>query len=117
VVPPRAELDRPSLLGSRADDGSGGGRSTRERADLFGDHVARRLRRGRGRQLRRAAPDEEVHAFVSELERPIGTYLYGRRIYEVMRYWETALTVAGQSPSVREYAALWQAADKIVHSG
>ena len=45
-----------------------------------------------------AAPDEEVHAFVNELERPVGTYLYGRRMYETMRYWETAHTLAGQPP-------------------
>src|SRR5919109_4887193 len=43
-----------------------------------------------------AAPDEEVHTFVNDLERPVGTYLYGRRMYDVMRYWETAHTVAGQ---------------------
>src|ERR1051326_7038247 len=41
-----------------------------------------------------AAPDEEVHAFVNELERPVGTYLYGRRMYETMRSWETAHTLA-----------------------
>ncbi len=63
-----------------------------------------------------AAPDEEVHAFVNDLERPIGTYLYGRRMYEVMRYWETAHTVTGQTPSVLDYAELWQAADKVVYS-
>jgi len=63
-----------------------------------------------------AAPDEEVHAFVNDLERPIGTYLYGRRMYEVMRYWEIAHTVTGQTPSVLDYAELWQAADKIVYS-
>ena len=45
-----------------------------------------------------AAPDEEVFAFVNELERPVGTYLYGRRMYETMRYWETAHTLAGQRP-------------------
>jgi dihydrofolate reductase len=49
-----------------------------------------------------AAPDDEVHAFVNDLERPIGTYLYGRRMYEVMRYWETAHTVADQSSTVRD---------------
>src|SRR6202050_254868 len=43
-----------------------------------------------------AAPDEEVHAFVNELERPVGTYLYGRRMYETMRSWETAQTLAGR---------------------
>jgi dihydrofolate reductase len=63
-----------------------------------------------------AAPDEEVHRFVNDLERPIGTYLYGRRMYEVMRYWETAHTVADQPPFVQDYAEVWQAADKIVYS-
>jgi dihydrofolate reductase len=63
-----------------------------------------------------AAPDEEVHAFVNALERPIGTYLYGRRMYEMMRYWETAHTVADQPSTVRDYAELWQAADKVVYS-
>ena len=58
-----------------------------------------------------AAPDEEVHAFVNNLERPIGTYLYGRRMYEVMRYWETASTSAGEPPVMRDFAELWQAAD------
>ena len=61
-----------------------------------------------------AAPDEEVHSFVNDLERPIGTYLYGRRLYEVMRYWETAETA--NDPFTRDYAAIWQAADKIVYS-
>ena len=45
-----------------------------------------------------AAPDEEVHAFVNDLERPVGTYLYGRRMYETMVYWETAHAVADQPP-------------------
>jgi dihydrofolate reductase len=63
-----------------------------------------------------AAPDEEVHAFVNDLERPIGTYLYGRRMYEVMTYWETAQAVAGQPPSAMDYAVIWQAADKVVYS-
>ena len=63
-----------------------------------------------------AAPDEEVHSFVNDLERPIGTYLYGRRIYEVMAYWETALTLPDQPPVVEDFAGLWQAADKIVYS-
>ena len=60
-----------------------------------------------------AAPDEEVHAFVNDLERPVGTYLYGRRMYEVMRYWETA---EGRSDTTDEYADLWRAADKVVYS-
>jgi dihydrofolate reductase len=63
-----------------------------------------------------AAPDEEVHAFVNELERPIGTYLYGRRMYETMVFWETA-DPDGDWPAVaREFTAIWQAADKIVYS-
>jgi dihydrofolate reductase len=63
-----------------------------------------------------SAPDDEVHAFVNDLERPVGTYLYGRRMYEVMAYWETAHTVAGQAPVMLDYAELWQAADKVVYS-
>src|SRR5438552_14510628 len=63
-----------------------------------------------------AAPDEEVHRFVNELERPVGTYLYGRRMYEVMVYWETAHTLADQPSFVRDFAEIWQAADKIVYS-
>ena len=63
-----------------------------------------------------AAPDEEVHAFVNDLERPIGTYLYGRRMYEVMAYWETADTLPDEPPVIRDFAAIWQAADKIVYS-
>src|SRR5439155_12091357 len=63
-----------------------------------------------------AMPDEEVHRFVNDLERPIGTYLYGRRMYEMMVYWETASLVADQSPVELEFAEIWQAADKIVYS-
>jgi dihydrofolate reductase len=63
-----------------------------------------------------AAPDEEVHAFVNDLERPIGTYLYGRRMYETMVAWETMPTDGGQSPVSRDYAQIWRAADKIVYS-
>ena len=63
-----------------------------------------------------AAPDEQVHRFVNDLERPVGTYLYGRRMYETMLYWETAHTVPGQPPSVREFTGIWQAAEKIVFS-
>jgi dihydrofolate reductase len=61
-----------------------------------------------------AAPDDEVHAFVNDLERPVGTYLYGRRMYETMVYWETAPD--DQPPVVQDYKELWQAADKIVYS-
>ncbi len=63
-----------------------------------------------------AAPDEEVHRFVNGLERQVGTYLYGRRMYQTMLYWETAHTVPGQPPFVREFTAIWQAAEKIVFS-
>jgi dihydrofolate reductase len=62
-----------------------------------------------------AAPDEEVHAFINDLERGIGTHLYGRRMYEVMLYWET-VSVEGQSPAGRDYARIWRSADKIVYS-
>jgi dihydrofolate reductase len=62
-----------------------------------------------------AAPDEEVHRFVNDLERPVGTHLYGRRMYEVMAFWETA-GGADQPPIVRDYAEIWRAADKIVYS-
>jgi dihydrofolate reductase len=63
-----------------------------------------------------AAPDEEVHSFVNELERPVGTYLYGRLMYEVMAYWETAQTSGDQSSVVQDFAEIWQTADKIVYS-
>jgi dihydrofolate reductase len=62
-----------------------------------------------------ARPDEEVHAFVNDLERPVGTHLYGRRMYEVMLYWETVPADAG-SPVVRDFAEIWRAADKVVYS-
>lgn len=62
-----------------------------------------------------SAPDEEVHAFVNDLERPIGTYLYGRRMYETMVFWETAST--DNEPAVfSDYAEIWRAAKKIVYS-
>ncbi|GAA2893409.1 deaminase [Actinoplanes cyaneus] len=63
-----------------------------------------------------SAPDEEVHSFVNDLERPVGTYLYGRRLYEVMRFWEDAHTLPDASPVALDYAQLWQAAEKIVYS-
>ncbi len=63
-----------------------------------------------------SVPDEEVHAFVNELERPIGTYLYGRRMYEVMVAWEKAEEIVGDSAAMRDYAAIWQAAEKLVYS-
>ena len=63
-----------------------------------------------------AAPDEEVHRFVNDLERPVGTYLMGRRMYEVMRYWETADTVPDQPAHMVDFARVWQDADKVVYS-
>lgn len=62
-----------------------------------------------------AEPDEEVLAFVNDVERGIGTHLYGRRMYETMRYWETA-PLAGHGPAARDFAGIWRAADKIVYS-
>ncbi|MCU1228752.1 MAG: bifunctional deaminase-reductase domain protein [Acidobacteria bacterium] len=63
-----------------------------------------------------AAPDEEVHAFVNDLERSIGTYLYGRRMYETMVAWESPEIVRGQSAVMRDFAEIWKAADKVVYS-
>jgi dihydrofolate reductase len=63
-----------------------------------------------------AEPDEEVHTFINELERPVGTYLYGRRMYETMTAWETDPTLADQSTVMRDFAELWRAADKVVYS-
>jgi dihydrofolate reductase len=60
-----------------------------------------------------AAPDEEVHAFANDLERPIGTHLYGRRMYEVMVYWETD---DDDAPVARDYATSWRSAEKVVYS-
>jgi dihydrofolate reductase len=62
-----------------------------------------------------AEPDEEVHAFVNDLARPVGTYLYGREMYEVMIAWET-LDLADQPPFIRDFAEIWRAAEKIVFS-
>jgi dihydrofolate reductase len=63
-----------------------------------------------------AQPDEEVHAFVNDLERPVGTYLYGRRMYETMVFWERPRDLADQPLFVQDFAAMWQGADKIVYS-
>jgi dihydrofolate reductase len=62
-----------------------------------------------------AEPDEEVFAFVNEVERGIGTYLYGRRMYETMAGWET-VPLDGQSAAFRDFAGIWRAADKVVYS-
>lgn len=63
-----------------------------------------------------AEPDEEAHTFVNDLERSVGTHLYGRRLYDTMVYWETAHTVADLAPYALEYAEIWQAAEKVVYS-
>ena len=63
-----------------------------------------------------AMPDEEVHQFANDLERGAGTHLYGRRMYETMMVWETDPDLAAESPLLREFAEIWQAADKIVYS-
>jgi dihydrofolate reductase len=63
-----------------------------------------------------AAPDDEVLNFLNDLERPIGTYLYGRRMYETMVYWETADVLREQSPVAWDWMQLWRAADKVVYS-
>jgi dihydrofolate reductase len=62
-----------------------------------------------------AEPDEEVHTFVNDLDRLVGTYLLGRRMYEVLVYWET-IALADQPPFIRDFAEIWRAADKIVYS-
>ena len=63
-----------------------------------------------------AAPDEEVHAFVNDLERSVGTYLYGRRMYETMVFWETVSTGPDQPEVGRDFAEIWRAAEKVVYS-
>ena len=63
-----------------------------------------------------AMPDEEVHQFANDLERGAGTHLYGRRMYETMMVWETDPNLAAESPLLRDFAEIWQAADKIVYS-
>jgi dihydrofolate reductase len=63
-----------------------------------------------------AEPDAEVHGFVNDLERAAGTYLYGRRMYETMAGWETDPSLAAVSPLMRDFAAIWQAAEKVVYS-
>jgi dihydrofolate reductase len=62
------------------------------------------------------APGEEYYSFINNLLRPVGTYLYGRRLYELMAVWETDPAAAAQSPGTREFAQIWQAADKVVYS-
>ena len=63
-----------------------------------------------------AEPDEDVHAFVNDLERRVGTYLYGRRMYETMVFWESPPELTALPPFEQEFAGIWQKADKIVYS-
>jgi dihydrofolate reductase len=63
-----------------------------------------------------AAPDDEVHAFINDLERPVGTYLYGRRMYETMAGWETADESTDKGSVTYDFAKIWQAAEKVVYS-
>lgn len=63
-----------------------------------------------------ARPDDEVHQFVNDLERDVGTYLYGRRMYETMAVWETDPSLAEHSAATRDYAEIWGRAEKIVYS-
>lgn len=62
-----------------------------------------------------SAPDDEVHTFINANERLIGTFLLGRRMYEVMVWWET-LPLADEPPAIREFARIWKEADKVVYS-
>lgn len=64
-----------------------------------------------------AAPDEEVHSFLNEFERPVGTYLHGRRMYETMVYWETVDVSREQAPAEWDWMQIWRSADKVVYSG
>jgi dihydrofolate reductase len=63
-----------------------------------------------------AAPDAEVHGFVNDRQRSVGTYLFGRRMYETMRPWDEPDTFVGDSPAMRDYAAIWRGVDKVVYS-
>jgi len=63
-----------------------------------------------------AAPDEEVHAFINDLVRSIGTYLYGRKMYDTMAVWQTPDVIPGLTPVMLDFGRIWQAAEKIVYS-
>ena len=63
-----------------------------------------------------ARPDDELHSFINDIERPIGTYLYGRRMYETMVFWETAEVTPDQCEPASDYAGIWRAAEKVVFS-
>jgi dihydrofolate reductase len=67
-------------------------------------------------EFRWARPDDEVHAFVNDLTRTVGTFLYGRRMYEVMRVWERPDELPRMTDATRDFAAIWRAADKLVYS-
>lgn len=69
-----------------------------------------------GGEIDWAAPDIELHAFVNDLERPIGTYLYGRRMYDTMSYWQTEGDAADDPEVSKDYARIWRAAEKVVYS-
>ena len=62
-----------------------------------------------------SAPDDDRFAFITDLVRPVGTYLYGRRLYETMAVWETDRGLASQSELRADFAHVWQAADKVVY--
>jgi len=63
-----------------------------------------------------AMPSEELHRVVNDLERPVGTYLYGRRLYEIMRVWQDFPGIEDEPEVMQDYAAVWRAADKVVYS-
>jgi dihydrofolate reductase len=63
-----------------------------------------------------SAPDAEVHGFINDVQRPVGTYLFGRRMYETMRVWDDPDTFVGDSAEMRDYAAIWDGIDKVVYS-
>ncbi len=63
-----------------------------------------------------SVPDEEVSAFINDRLRPVGTYLYGRKIYETMKVWETPEVIPGLTPPMMDFGRIWQAAEKIVYS-
>jgi dihydrofolate reductase len=62
-----------------------------------------------------AEPDAEVHTFLNDLERPVSTFLFGRRLYETLVVWET-LDLADEPPYIADFAEIWRAAEKIVYS-
>jgi dihydrofolate reductase len=63
-----------------------------------------------------AAPDEEGFAFINDLQRPVGTSLYGRKMYQTLAIWQTPEVIPARTPAMLDFARIWQAADKIVYS-